>query len=232
MRIALLEDDEDLAQLMMMWLENASHICQHYATCKPFLRIMRRETFDLLIIDWELPDGTGLDVLKQVRTLIDWPVPVLFATNRTREDDIVQALRAGADDYMVKPVKEHEMLARIQALERRAFPSQTSDQPLQIPPYYIDPHAKSIKKDDREVILTDKEFDLAYFLFRNLDRLLSRAHLLDSLWGLNTDVTTRTLDTHISNIRKKLNIKADTGFRIKTIYRHGYRLEKIDPDPG
>ena len=230
MRIALLEDDSALAELMVTWLEDADHSCDHYATCATFLRALHRETFDLLIVDWELPDGSGLEVTRTLRGFVEWRVPVLFVTNRAREDDIVQALQAGADDYMVKPVKQREMLARVQALARRALGGQETAQPLTIGPYHIDPMRQIISYEDKPLTVTDKEFELALFLFRNLGRLLSRGHLMQTIWGLNNQVSTRTLDTHVSSIRKKLDIRPENGFRIKTVYRHGYRLEKVDDD--
>ena len=230
MRIALLEDDMAQAEFMLIVLESAEHTCQHFTACTPFLRVLRRETFDLLIIDWVLPDGNGLDVLKEIRSIIDWPIPVLFATSRSREDDIVQALQSGADDYMVKPVKQYELLARVEALARRAFPTRDNATTLEIGPYRFDSVQQTVTNAGEPVILTDKEFELAYFLFRNIGRLLSRGHLLQTIWGLQQDINTRTLDTHIFSIRKKLDINPEAGFRIKTVYRHGYRLEKIADD--
>lgn len=207
------------------WLHTTGHQCQHHVTCAAFARAIRRETFDLLIIDWLLPDGSGLDVLRDVRGYLDWPIPVLFVTSRAREDDIVQALQAGADDYMIKPVRQRELLARVQALGRRGMAGSASLEVFIVGPYRIDMQHRQIARDGIMVTLTDKEFDLACFLFRNRDRLLSRAHLLDAVWGINTEISTRTLDTHISSIRKKLDIRPEQGFQIKTVYRHGYRFD-------
>ena len=121
MRIALLEDDVSQAGIVELWLSEAGHSCQHFETGKSFIKGIINESFDLLILDWVLPDMNGDEVLSWVRDNINWHIPVLFVTMRDDETDIVAALEAGADDYMIKPVKQMEMLARINALGRRSM---------------------------------------------------------------------------------------------------------------
>ncbi|MDX2456927.1 MAG: response regulator transcription factor, partial [Gammaproteobacteria bacterium] len=120
MRIAILEDDADQVELMQSWLREVGHECQDFGTGSEFKTALKRETFDLLVVDWNLPDTTGPEVLSWVREHLDWRIPVLFVTSRNHEEDIVYALEHGADDYMTKPVKQLETLARITALERRS----------------------------------------------------------------------------------------------------------------
>lgn len=227
MRIAYLEDDADQANILKEWLAEASHSFKHYSNCKAFLRELPRESFDLFIVDWILPDGSGIDALNAIRQRVDWPVPVLFVTNQSREDDIVHALDKGADDYMVKPVRQRELLSRINALVRRGGSGVKQEEPFEVGPYQIDPRSQVIHHDGQAITLTDKEFKLASLLFQSIGKLLSRDYLMEAVWGLNDPVPTRTLDTHVSNIRKKLNITPDAGLRIRTVYRHGYRLEEI-----
>jgi DNA-binding response OmpR family regulator len=226
-RIALLEDDIEQADIVKLWLEEASHSCKHYKACKAFLRELPRESFDLFIIDWLLPDGSGIDALGAIRRHVDWPAPVLFVTSQSREDDIVHALDKGADDYMVKPVRQRELLARVNALARRGVADNDQNQPLTLGPYRIEQQTQTITRSGEVITLTDKEFKLASLLFQNTGRLLSRDYLMEAVWGLNDPIPTRTLDTHVSNIRRKLGISTEVGLRIKTIYRHGYRLEEL-----
>ena len=227
MRIAYLEDDATQADILKAWLEGASHSYKHYSTCRTFLRELPRESFDLFIVDWLLPDGSGIDALDAIRRHVDWPVPVLFVTSQSREDDIVHALDKGADDYMVKPVRQRELLSRINAIVRRGSTESDQDEPFVLEPYKIDHQSQTITQSGEVIPLTDKEFKLASFLFQNVGRLLSRDYLMEAVWGLNDPVPTRTLDTHVSNIRRKLGISPEVGLRIKTVYRHGYRLEEL-----
>ncbi len=122
MRIALLEDDVAQAELMRSWLAGAGHAVSGFVLARDFLKAIARESFDLVMLDWELPDINGDQVLVKLREVVDWPIPVLFVTNRDSEHDIVRALQSGADDYVVKPAKRLETLARVQALGRRARP--------------------------------------------------------------------------------------------------------------
>jgi len=226
--IAVLEDDTDQVELMQSWLKDAGHECRAFASGSEFKAALKRETFDLLVLDWSLPDTTGPEVLGWVRENIDWHIPVLFVTSRDLEEDIVYALERGADDYMTKPVKQHETLARIAALERRSQPAGDQSTTLQQGLYEFDLVNRHVRIDDAETVtLTNKEFDLALLLFRNPGRLLSRSYILENIWGTNRELSTRTVDTHISRIRNKLFIHPDNGIKLNAIYNHGYRLEPL-----
>ncbi len=228
MRIAVLEDDTDQVELMQSWLKDAGHECRAFASGSEFKAALKRETFDLLVLDWSLPDTTGPEVLGWVRENIDWHIPVLFVTSRDLEEDIVYALERGADDYMTKPVKQHETLARITALERRSQPAADQSTTLKQGLYEFDLVNRHVRIDDAETVtLTNKEFDLALLLFRNPGRLLSRSYILENIWGTNRELSTRTVDTHISRIRNKLFIHPDNGIKLNAIYNHGYRLEPL-----
>jgi len=231
MRIAILEDDPAQTELLTSWITDAGHEAYCHATGAGYLDALRHETFDLLIVDWNLPDITGPEVLGWVRENIDWHIPVLFMTSRDSEADIVLALEQGADDYMVKPVKQAETLARIHALERRAQAgNDESLAELVVQPFAFDLQERRVIVDGEPVELTNKEFELAVLLFRNIGRLMSRSYLLEKVWGTRAELNTRTVDTHVSRVRNKLGIRPQRGWRLSAVYQHGYRLEAINGD--
>jgi len=226
-RVALVEDDTHVGQLMCLWLEEAGYSSRHYLSGKPFLQDMARESFDLVILDWMLPDTSGDQLLEWVRKNVDWPIPVIFVTGRDTEEDIVHGLNLGADDYVTKPVRRNEFLARITAVLRRTRPMVAKGELLDMPPFRIDTVTRRIARDGQDIELTQKEYELALFLFRNAGRLLSRRHLLESVWGHQSDINTRTVDTHVSRLRTKLELLPEQGWRLSAIYNHGYRLEQL-----
>lgn len=227
MRIALLEDDQDQAALFVEWLKGAGHTCEHFKLGKIFVRNIKRDSFDALILDWMIPDMDGYEVLGWVRENFDWRIPVVFVTAKDKEDDIVRALEQGADDYIVKPAKQRELLARITAVARRVTPAEEGQTNIDFDPFHIDLNNHEVKKHGHRIEVTQKEYELIVFLFRNIGRVLSRAHILESVWGRNPDINTRTVDTHVSRIRTKLALAAEMGWKLTSIYQHGYRLERL-----
>lgn len=228
MKIALLEDEVEQARNLSALLSENQHSCDYFHTGKSFIYEVLHNSYDMLILDWQLPDMEGTEVLKQLRAQLSWRIPVLFLTQRDSEADIITALDVGADDYLVKPARPGELAARVKALGRRMGGESDEQELLEIAPYTIDLAKRSIVYQGAEVSLTDKDFDLAVFMFQNIGRLLSRDFLLERVWGISSDINTRTVDTHVSRLRRKLEIKPENGFRIKTIYQHGYRLERVD----
>ncbi len=231
MRIALLEDDMEIGSAINQWLENAGHHCHHFTSGKAIVREAARESYDLFLLDWNIPDLSGLDVLKWLRDKQISNVPVIFVTSRDTEADIVGALAAGADDYMIKPLRRSEMLARCAAVVRRIGSKQSEEKPFEMGDFRIDFTNRIIYIADQPVELTDKEYELSVFLFRNIGRLLSRGHISESVWGRTSDVQSRTVDTHVSRIRKKLDFGVKRGVRLTPIYNFGYRLERVGALP-
>lgn len=227
MHIALLEDDIDQAALLTRWLSSSGHTIAHHADADSFLRMARQESFDLYILDWLLPKSSGIGVLKRLRAREPDGAPVLFVTVRDDESCIVDALRNGADDYMIKPVRREETLARVEALIRRRINSATEN--LDVPPYQFDRERHQLTMNGEPLQLTTREFDLAFFLFQRIGQIVSRAHLLESVWGSgHSSTNTRTVDTHISRLRNKLRIKDVSDWKLSSVYQHGYRLEHSD----
>jgi DNA-binding response OmpR family regulator len=230
MRIAILEDDPALADQMSHALQGAGHGTQLFRTGAALVAALRRDTFDMLVLDWNLPDMSGVDVLGWARDHLESVPPILFVTSRGDEADIVRALNLGADDYVVKPIKVAELQARVGALLRRSFPAQAADY-QQFDDIRFDIARQTVLVGGEEVVVTNKEFSLALLLFQNLDRPLSRAYLLDKIWGVSPDLQTRTLDAHVSRIRSKLMLRPEAGYRLAPVYSYGYRLEKFAGEP-
>jgi DNA-binding response OmpR family regulator len=225
--IAYLEDDPAQSELLSSWFEEAGF---DYKVCplgSELIKEAQKQSFDLFLLDWELPDMSGLEVLQQLRFELKLDTPVIFITQRDSETDIVTALESGADDYLNKPVRKKELLARVNAVCRRVKPL-TESASFSMAPFRIDQSKGEIYRGEEVIALTSKDYALALFLFQNFGRLLSRDEILEEVWGISGSLDTRTVDVHISRIRKALPLNAETGFKIKTVYHRGYRLEKID----
>jgi two-component system response regulator RegX3 len=139
----------------------------------------------------------------------------------------VAALQAGADDYVVKPPKPMELMARVAALGRRVR-SGGALPVLRLGAFEIDIQRQRLSMDGEPVTMTQKEFDLSAYLFQSPGKLLSRDHLLNKIWGISADVDTRTVDTHISRLRKKLGLDGSKGWKLVPVYGVGYRFERTD----
>jgi DNA-binding response OmpR family regulator len=234
MRIAILDDDESQVEVICHLLSKAGFNCHGFSQGKSLLNRLRRESFDLLVLDWSVPDISGTEVLAWVRSNVSQRVPVLFVTGRTSENDIVAGLAAGADDYMIKPLRGPELVARVQALLRRAYPEAVHDQ-ITFGAYRFETSRGEVHFDTeqgpRVSQLTQKEFDLALMLFRNAGRPLSRSHIREVVWGRDIEIPSRTMDTHISRIRTKLEMRPEHGYRLVPVYSYGYRLDRVGDEP-
>jgi two-component system response regulator RegX3 len=226
-RIAVLEDDPSQAKLVSTWIASQDFVCRLFDRGTDLLDSALRDTFDLFVLDWQVPDLNGEEVLKAIRKSAREHVPVLFTTGRNREEDIVHALRNGADDYLIKPLRRLEFIARIEALLRRSGRGGQEESIVEIGPFRIDLQGRTLHKNGVAIELTQKEFDVASILLRNVSRLLSRSYLLDTVWGINADVSTRTVDTHVSQVRGKLGLYPEESWRLSAVYQHGYRLDRI-----
>jgi len=232
MRIAILEDDISQMELITRWLEMAGHRAHSFERGEELLRALEKETFDALLLDWNVPDITGIEVLKRVRQQVGSRIPVLFSTARSDEADVVLALRQGADGYLVKPLRRLELLARVEAVTRRNVAEGSQAPHLEVGIFRIDAAARRLLRNNESLDLTAKDFDLAVFFLRNVGRLLSRGHLLESVWNAKAVVSSRTLDTHVSRIRNKLLLMPEHGWRLIAVYGYGYRLEQLAGSPA
>jgi len=223
MRIAVVEDDQQQAHLIESWLGEAGFPARTYANADGFLKSVAKESYDLLILDWMLPDLDGLELIGRYRAIAHGGPSVMVVTVKDTENDAVDALSKGADDYVRKPLRHGEFLARIRALGRRSEMRNLSD----IRPFEIDIENCTIALRGKTIKLTAREFEMALFLFQRRDQLVSRNHILESIWGNDRLLLSRTVDTHISRLRKKLELDGGSGWRLISVYRRGYSLQKI-----
>lgn len=228
MKIAALDDDALQLESIMGVIDAAGFRGVAFSRANALLSMLRRETFDMLIVDWNLPDRSGLEVIRWTRLNLNPPPPTLLITSRSTDADIVEGLDAGADDFLAKPVSAPVLTARIKALLRRAYASPVLDGVERSGDIVLEPSTGRATLAGVPVSLTTKEFALALLLFRNMHRALSRAYLLEAVWGSDPDLTSRTLDMHISRVRSKLNLRPTAGFRLIPVYSYGYRLERLD----
>jgi DNA-binding response OmpR family regulator len=196
------------------------------------IRVLSREPFDLALLDWWTPGASGREVLDWIREQLKEPLPVIFISQQNDEASIVDALTHGADDYLSKPVRGSELMARIAAVKRRQAATHTESviPVLRVGPVTLDRSARQVEVNGEPIDLTQKEFDLAWFLFTHIGQLVPRIQALQAVWGVDESLTSRTLDTHVSRLRRKLNLTPEYGFRLVSIYSYGYRIEIVDTE--
>lgn len=227
MRIAVLDPERSQSDLITQVLAGAGHACHTFATGKDMLAHLRKEPYDMLIADWAVPDMPLTEVLARVGDKLAPGAPVMFITGTTGEDEIIAGLEAGASDFMVRPLRRAELLVRVQAMLRRAYPSQNEVEQLQFGQYLFETRPGRLLMDGELVDVTHKEFSLALLFFRNIGRPLSRAFIHESVWVREQDLPSRTMDTHVSRVRNKLQLRPENGYRLVPVYSYGYRLEKL-----
>jgi DNA-binding response OmpR family regulator len=226
-RVAVLDDDVDDQALLAEIITAAGHQSVVFGTAQALMRSLRSESFDALIIDWNLPDLSGVETISRVRNDLLLDLPIIMVTARETDLEIVEALKAGADDYITKPVQSIVMLARLEAVSRRKGAANTYLGEHTIGNFEVDVPRRTITRDGALIALTDREFKLALALFRHLGRAVSRDYLHSSVWGHNVPLESRTLDVHISRVRNKLTLNPESGWKLATVYGYGYRLETM-----
>ena len=230
MRIAVLNHDPSELELICSILNSAGHTSYAYSGGNDMIHHLKRENLDMLILDWQIRNMSGDEVMHWIREKQQMTLPILFMTSRSGEDDIVAGLAAGANDYMIKPIRKSELVARTQALLRRSYPNLHVPENLEFGPYAFETRSARLSISGASIELTQKEFDLALLLFRNIGRPLSRAYILEAVWSRDADIPSRTLDTHISRVRNKLQLRPENGLRLAPVYSYGYRLEQLAAD--
>lgn len=222
--IYCVEDDDDIRELMLYTLRTTGFEAQGFPNSELFWQAMEQVKPDLILLDIMLPGSDGLSSLEELRAKkSSESIPVIMATAKGTEFDKVKGLDMGADDYLVKPFGMMEMISRIKAVLRRTQSHVQEDKTLTIGSISLDVQNYTVKKDNKVIHLTLKEFELFALLMKNPNRVFTRQELLNQIWGEHFVGETRTVDVHIGTLRTKLG---DASHLIKTIRGVGYRLEE------
>ena len=221
--ILIIEDEPAIQELLSVNLRHAGYTVQAAADAAAAQAIIGQAVPDLILLDWMLPDIPGIRLARQLRgTERTRNIPLIMLTARGAEQDKVDGLEAGADDYITKPFSPRELLARIRSLLRRRAP-QLADDPIQMGELQLDPQARRIVGGGRPLSMGPSEFRLLHFLMTHADRVYSRGQLLDHIWGDHVFLEERTVDVHIRRLRKALS-PAGLDYYIHTIRGAGYRF--------
>lgn len=224
MQIALFTQDKASQALIAKVAGMAGHTCAALAHIKAAQDYMQKEACDALIIDSACSrDLTTL--LAWVRSHLPPSFPVI-ALLPAAFDLVIEALNQGITDYLVKPVRQGELALRLRVMLQRAYPDRLALAPLVFGDYVFDEASHVLTCKGSPVELTHKEFALALLLFRHLNRPLSRAFIVERIWSRELEVSSRTIDTHVSRVRNKLGLKPENGFKLAPVYSFGYRLEQ------
>ena len=213
-KIGLAEDDTKIASLIKTGLQEHNYSVTAIPDGSIALNIFQEEVFDLIILDVMMPGMNGIEVCRQLRET-NRDVPVLMLTALGSVDDKVLGLNSGADDYLVKPFHFKELLARIEALLRRHSPSFTQHKNLlSYEGIVLDTYSKTVKRDDKDIQLTAKEFTLLELFLKNPNRLLSRQYIAENAWDISFDTGTNVIDVYVNFLRNKI----EKGFDRKLIH--------------
>ncbi len=235
--IVVVEDEKDLAYLIARTLREDGHTTEVFTDGDDALSRLTNTAMpdpDVIVLDLMLPGADGLSITRRIRH--ERIVPIVMLTAKSTEIDKVLGLELGADDYLTKPISMRELQARINAILRRvsmmAAKSKTSDDtsvPIDDAGLRVNPVSREVHIEDREVVLTAREFDLLYLLASHPDRVFSRDYLLNRLWGDDYGGFERTIDTHIQRLRRKLGGAGSVADRITTLWGVGYKYDRPRP---
>ncbi len=221
MKLLLVEDDPKVGQLLVRVLEEEGYEVAWCRSGAEALRLTRAATHDLVILDWMLPEGDGLEVCRDLRARGS-EVPVLMLTARAETRERVLGLESGADDYVVKPFELDELLARVRALLRRTRATGR----LRAGPLELDPVGRKAWLDGAPMTLASRELALLLYLVRHAGRAIGRAELLAEVWEMSFDPGTNVVEVHVSRLRDKLGAHAPM---LATVRGVGYRLRAGEP---
>lgn len=224
--VALIEDDTDQSSLYSAMLREGGFRTEVFANAATFRQRLPAGDFDAVLVDWVLPDESGVELVRWLRESEYSHLPVLMLSRLDADADVVEGLSAGADDYVIKPPRKGELAARMRAHLRRLAPGPADEPIADTEPYLVDPRARRITLDGEPIRLTTREMALALYLFRRAGRVVSRRALLKDVWHLEDPDATRTVDTHVSRVRRKLGLTGAHGWQLNSVYQHGYRLER------
>ncbi len=222
-KILIVDDDKDLSFIISEMLESYDYKVTCAESCEEAFSVLSGEKFDLVLLDINLPDGTGFKICSELRQVSE--VPVIFASARTSEDDRISGFDIGGDDYLPKPYSMKELLSRVNALIRRAYGFRQQEKIVKFGNITVNITSRSVTRNEEAVSLSLREFDLLAYLCENINTAVSKEKLLSEVWGAFSEVEPSTLTVHIRWLREKLEEEPASPKYIKTVYKVGYMLE-------
>ena len=227
MHLALFDIQDQQRNLLMNALSEAGHESSFFLSHELNLEALSEQGFALFILSWENINNEKKAYLHAIRKQYGPNVPILLLVDAGAESEILSGLAAGANDFLVKPIRKEALLTRIHVLLERAYPAWQAADKIIFGQHIFEIRKAKLTLNDQTIALTQKEFDLGLLLFKNMGRPLSRTYILESVWATDNEVSSRTIDTHISRVRNKLQLQPEYGFRLVPVYGYGYKLEKI-----
>lgn len=228
-KILIVDDDTDLSMLIMDMLEDNGYIATNVTSLDEAYELLEKEQFHLILLDINLPDGTGFELCQELRRVSN--VPVIFASARTSEDDKITGLDMGGDDYIPKPYSIKELMSRINALLRRTYGSKEQGEKYSLKAgkdneIVIDTASKSVTRNNEPINLSLREYDLLLYMAERKGQALHKDKLISDVWGAFSDVEPSTLTVHIRWLREKLENNPSEPVFLKTVRKVGYMLEE------
>ncbi|MBR8383918.1 response regulator transcription factor [Burkholderia cenocepacia] len=232
MIVAILEDVEQQAKTLASWLRVSGYETIIRPDGDSFIELLRTQKVDVLLLDWDVPGPNGIEVTRWVRQTFADAMPIIIVTQHDSEEDVVFGLNSGADDFLTKPVRQRELMARVGAQVRRYYPETQDQGALTLGKYKLDPASRRVHVTEvsgvegDSVLLSAREFELAMLLFGNAGRIVSKDFLLTKVWGAVDRKYDASLATYVSKLRNALALRSKNGLVISTVYNYGYRLER------
>jgi DNA-binding response OmpR family regulator len=226
-KILVAEDDANIRMGLVDTLESEGYQVFETQDGRQALEVFKKQSFDLILLDVMMPEKSGFDVCRDIRAT-DPDVPIIMLTAKGEEIDKVVGLKLGADDYMTKPFGVHELLARIAAVLRRSKRSSVKEhltESFNFAGFEVNPKTYKISKDKEIIDLSERELKLVQHFYASPSEVLSRDNILNAIWGIDYLGTTRTLDQHIAQLRKKIEKDPANPYYITTVHGVGYRYE-------
>ena len=218
-KVAIVEDDLLAANMLEWYLHSAKYETHVFDSIQDLKENFDSKAFDVMLLDWQLPDGSAPEVIDYVRQDLASKMPIMIESAHSEEDKVVDALRRGADDYVYKPIRAEEFIARLDALMRR---SQAHNKMLTVGAYEFDEYHGRVSAHGEPVDLSRYEAKLFGYFVRNLNRQISREEIFEEVWGKEEVSSSRTVDVHVNKIRRKLKLDEHSKVQIVSVHGFGY----------
>lgn len=223
--ILIVEDEESILELIAINLHQSGFKPIRSLNAESADKLIHEAIPDLIILDWMLPGMSGIDFAKRLKSnSLTKKIPIIMLTAKSEEENMILGLNSGADDYLTKPFSPRELVARIKAVLRRKAPD-LIEEPIEINGLHLDPTNHCVRSNNNSIRIGPTEFKLLHFFMKNPERLFSRNHILDKVWGNKAEIDDRTVDVHIKRLRDSLSSEGKQKL-IKTVRGMGYRFSE------